>query len=49
MSDKEKVLKNDGSEMDEIESRPVKMIGLFMGLTAIAFGYVYLWSFLLSN
>jgi len=49
MSDKEKVLKNDGSEMDEIESRLVKMIGLFMGLTAIAFGYVYLWSFLLSN
>ncbi|MGM0900448.1 MAG: hypothetical protein ACQEXB_04960 [Bacillota bacterium] len=49
MSDKEKVLKSDGSEMDEIVSQPVKMVGLFIGLTAFAFGYVYLWSFLLSN
>lgn len=49
MSDNEKVLKSDGSEMDEITSQPVKMVGLFIGLTAFAFGYVYLWSFVLSN
>mgnify|MGYP001274312434 CR=1 FL=1 len=37
----------DGSEMDEVISPPLRMIGLFIGLTAIAFVYVFVWSVLL--
>lgn len=40
--------KYDGSEMDEIESPPLKMIGLAIVLTIVAFAYAFIWAFLLT-
>jgi len=40
--------KYDGSEMDEINSPPFKMIGLFLLIAAIGFLYAILWGVLLK-
>jgi hypothetical protein len=49
LKEQEKVLKSDGSEMDEVASPPGKMFGLFIGLMILIFAYVYGWSFLLGS
>lgn len=48
MSKLDNQLQPGESEMDEIEAPPLKVIGLFLGLTVIAVLYVYLWSVILS-
>jgi hypothetical protein len=40
--------KYDGSEMDVVDSPPLKMIGLAIVLTIVAFVYAFLWAFLLT-
>ncbi|MEK3935713.1 hypothetical protein MKY41_10350 [Sporosarcina sp. FSL W7-1349] len=37
------------SEMDEIASPPVKMIGALLVFTGLAMAYVYLWSIVLGG
>lgn len=39
----------DGSEMDEVSSPPLKMIGTFLFITVIGFGYAFLWELLLTK
>ena len=48
MSKLEKQLQLGESEMDEVEAPPLKVIGLFVGLTIVAILYVVLWSVILS-
>lgn len=38
----------DGSEMDEIKSPPLKMIGAFFIITVIGFLYTFTWSFVMN-
>jgi hypothetical protein len=45
---KEEEKRYDGSEMDEIDSPPLKMILLALVLTVIGFLYAGLWSLILS-
>ncbi len=45
----EKDVKYDGSEMDEISSPPLKMIGRAIVLTIFGFLYAYLWALLLTS
>lgn len=40
--------KYDGSEMDEVKSPPLKMIGLYLLLTVVGILYAYSWSLLLQ-
>lgn len=47
MRDKSKQ-KYDGSEMDVIDSPPLKMIVLFIFFTAVGLGYTFLWKLFLT-
>lgn len=39
----------DGSEMDEVSSPPLKMVGVFLLITVIGFCYAFLWELLLTK
>ncbi|MEK5444681.1 hypothetical protein [Fredinandcohnia sp. FSL W7-1320] len=48
MSKLDNQLQPGESEMDQVEAPPLKVIGLFLGLTIVAILYVGLWSVILS-